>query len=127
MAKILIVDDSSFMRFKINEMVKKGGHEIHLAIDGMDGIEKVKTLKPDCIITDNNMPNMTGVEMVAALHEQGIFLPTIMSTADVQETTRTECLSLGMAEFLNKPIKEEALLAAIDKAISRPQEVSTCT
>lgn len=122
MAKVLIVDDSSFMRFKINEMVKKGGHESHLAVDGMDGIEKVKSLKPDCIITDNNMPKMTGVGMVAALHEQGIFVPTIVNTADVQDSTRAECLSLGVVDFLNKPVKEEVLLAAIDEAISQPQE-----
>lgn len=127
MARVLIVDDSSFMRFKLNEIVKKGDHEIHMAVDGADGLEQVKTLKPDCLITDNNMPNMTGVELLTALKEHSISIPTIVSTADVQETTRATCLSLGVVEFLNKPIKEEVLLAAIDKAVSSHQETASCT
>ena len=127
MARVLIVDDSSFMRFKLDEMVKKGRHETYMAVDGVDGLEKVRTLNPDCMITDNNMPNMTGVEMLTALKEQHIQVPTIVSTADVQEATREACLALGVLEFLNKPINEKVLLAAIDKAIAAHQETLSCS
>ena len=65
--------------------------------------------------------------MVRALKEQGNSIPIIVSTAECQESTRTTYLELGAVEFLNKPLKEDILLSAIDKALACQQTTPSAT
>ncbi len=118
MANILVVDDSVFMRMTLSAMVKNGGHEVSLAVNGRDGLEKVKSEQPDCLVTDLNMPEMEGQDLIAAVRAEGIMIPIIVNTADVQESTRTRCLELGATAFFNKPLKPESVLAGIHQALA---------
>ena len=118
MARVLVVDDSVFMRMTLSAMVKDGGHEVSLAVNGRDGLEKVKLEQPDCLVTDLNMPEMEGQELIEAVRAEGIMIPIIVNTADVQESTRARCLELGATAFFNKPLKPESVLAGINQALA---------
>ena len=118
MARVLVVDDSVFMRMTLSAMVKDGGHEVSLAVNGRDGLEKVKLEQPDCLVTDLNMPEMEGQDLIAAVQTEGIMIPIIVNTADVQESTRERCLELGATAFFNKPLKPESVLAGINQALA---------
>jgi len=117
METILVVDDSMFARMNICNMLKEAGYETVEASDGRDGLEKAAALKPDCIISDLLMPELDGIGFLAALKERGIGLPVIVLTADIQETKRQECLSLGAAGFSYKPPRKGDLLTLIDQVL----------
>lgn len=114
MAKILVVDDSMFARLNICNMLKSAGYETAEAADGREGLEKVETSKPDCIISDLLMPGLDGIGFLSAMKEKNLGLPVIILTADIQETKRRHCLELGAAGFAYKPPQKREILTLID-------------
>ncbi|MCP4397367.1 MAG: response regulator [bacterium] len=104
MAKILIVDDSLFQRRSIRRILKVAGYEIQEAGDGRQGLELLTAFVPDCIILDILMPDLDGLGFFRKLQEQGEKPSVIVLTADIQETTRQECLELGAKVVMHKPI-----------------------
>jgi CheY-like chemotaxis protein len=116
MARILIVDDSSFTRKALARMVKALGHEIVEASNGREGLELAAAQKPDCILVDLIMPEMGGMEVLEALRDQGSMIPRIVVTADIQESVREQCLKAGAVAVLNKPPKNDELKNALAKA-----------
>lgn len=117
MALILIVDDSSFQRRVIRNLVRQAGHETEEAENGRAGLEKAAARKPDIILTDLLMPELGGLELLEALSEQGAAIPVIIITANIQESVRRRCLELGAAAVVNKPVRREELLPALEKAL----------
>ena len=117
MAKILLVDDSRFQRNYVSKMLVRMGHEVITAENGKAGLEMSQSEKPDLIITDILMPVLDGIGFLRGLKEQNSRIPAIVSSADIQESTRTECLDLGAIDFLTKPAKRTGLETAIAKAL----------
>ncbi len=115
MAKVLVIDDSSFQRKWIVRAVLAMGHLAVEASNGKEGLEKLQCEQPHCITIDLNMPEMNGLEFLAEMNNRKLSIPTIVITADIQEATRKECLELGAAAFLNKPFKPDQLQAAVEK------------
>ena len=122
MALILIIDDSAYMRGKIRDMLKVDGYEILEASDGIKGLQITATHKPDCILLDIIMPAMDGLKILKSLSEKELKLPTIVVTADIQESTRKRCLELGAAAVINKPPKEDELRNTIIEVLSSRKE-----
>ena len=117
MALILIVDDSSFQRSVIRNLLRAAGHVTDEAENGRAGLTKVAARKPDCILTDLLMPELGGLELLETLREQGTAIPVIIITANIQESVRRRCLELGAAAVVNKPVSQEELFPAIEKAL----------
>ncbi|MEE8359879.1 MAG: response regulator [Candidatus Omnitrophota bacterium] len=81
MAKILVIDDESKFRNIIKEELLKEGHEVETAIDGEEGLGKVKEAAPDLIICDMKMPKMDGFEVLEVLRKkENLNSPFIMLT-----------------------------------------------
>ncbi len=125
MARILVVDDSAFQRKKICRMLERAGHQTYQAVDGQDALRNVESGAPDMVVTDLNMPNMTGMEFLSTLREQGSELPVLVVTSDVQDSTREECMMLGAAELLNKPVNEDRLRIMVEGFIGPGQEAAS--
>ena len=113
MATVLVIDDSMFMRMRLVNILKSGGHQVAQVGDSREGLSLAERVKPDCIVLDLLMPGLDGLAFLAAMREQELATPVIVHTADVQETTRRKCLALGARGFLNKPADKEELLAAV--------------
>lgn len=118
-ATVLIVDDSWIARLKLGEMVKSAGHTVIEAASGKEGLERIESDRPDVILLDLLMPEMTGHEVLRELNNRSVKTPVIVITADIQETTRKDCLEEGAAEVVNKPPKRELLLETITNFLSR--------
>ena len=113
--KILIVDDSRFILASEGKALREYGYDVIEANNGIIAIEKAQAESPDCILLDLLMPDIDGLEVLTRLKAAGISIPTIVLTADIQETTRKKCLELGAADFLNKPPLAEIMITAIRK------------
>lgn len=113
MPLVLIIDDSTFQRQIIKAALANEGHEIIEAASGEDGLELAQERNPDCILLDIIMPAMNGRTILKSLKQRGDQTPVIMVTADIQETTKKECIGLGAVGFVNKPIKGKSLEALL--------------
>jgi CheY-like chemotaxis protein len=119
MALILLIDDSGFARNLTAKILKKAGHEIMEAEDGLKGLKLLTGRTPDCIISDMLMPEMDGQKFLMALRAASLDIPVIMLTADVQDKTHASCMEWGALDVLYKPPREESLLAAVDRAVGK--------
>ena len=117
MAKILLIDDSTFQRKNIAKLLISMDHDVITAENGEVGLEKVEAENPDLVLTDVLMPVMDGISFLRTLRTRSLKVPTIISSADIQESTREECLRLGATDFLTKPVKVPDLERAIDRAL----------
>ena len=99
-------------------MLQEGGHDTVEAADGREGLAMAQQERPDCILTDLLMPEMDGVSLLAALRELGFNRPIIVLTADIQESKRKQCQTLGAAGFLSKPPQSKVLLALVEKVLA---------
>lgn len=116
--KVLIVDDSKTIRQQVSFTLTKGGFSVVEAEDGQDGITKL-TANPDVamIISDVNMPNMNGIEMVEAIKTAGKHgsVPIVMLTTEGSSDLIERAKAAGAKGWLVKPFKPDQLIAAVQK------------
>ena len=128
MSRVLITDDSLLQRKTLSAIVVEAGHEVETACNGQEALEKIQANLPDCLLLDMLMPIMDGVQVLEQLESQGLKLPIVVLTADVQEWLKTRCLELGATTFLNKPTKQAQLQEALQQILPTPQSTEvSCT
>jgi CheY-like chemotaxis protein/ABC-type nitrate/sulfonate/bicarbonate transport system substrate-binding protein len=123
--KIVVADDSGTMRMMFKQILKKAGYEnLVMAVNGADGLEKVKAEKPDLVISDWNMPRMDGLEFLQALRKMDEFkdLPFIMATAQSDKGQQIAIMEAGGSAHVPKPFDEEQITRGIEKAFSGESE-----
>lgn len=114
--KIMIVDDSKTIRQQVSFTLTKGGYEVIEAEDGQDGIEKLKANSDIAmVISDVNMPNMNGLEMVEKLKAEGNTVPVIMLTTEGAADLIQRAKQAGAKGWLVKPFQPDQLVAAVSK------------
>ncbi len=120
MAKtILIVDDSASMRQLVTFALKDAGYEVIAATDGRDALNKLGGAKADMVVTDLNMPNMDGIELIKQLRKSPAhkFTPVVMLTTESQEGKKQEGKAAGASGWIVKPFTPEKLMEVIKKFI----------
>ena len=117
MAKVLVIDDSSFQRKNLCKLLGNIGYQTVVAENGKEGLEMAEVEAPDCIITDLLMPVMSGTDFLRELRARATEIPIVVLSADIQESTRTECMSLGAVAFLTKPINRDELGATLERFV----------
>jgi two-component system chemotaxis response regulator CheY len=120
--KILVIDDSETIRQQVKQALAATGYEIIEAIDGVDGLEKLRAL-PDVgmALCDVNMPRMNGLDMIAEVHRTGPRIPILMLTTEGQPSLIRRARESGAKGWIVKPFKPELLVAAVTKLIDTPQ------
>lgn len=116
---ILTADDSSSVRQMVAFTLKGAGYTVVEATDGKDALSKAKTSAVNMVVTDLNMPNMNGIELIKALRAEAKykFIPIIMLTTESQDTRKQEGKSAGATGWIVKPFKPEQLLAVVKKVL----------
>ena len=121
MAKtILVVDDSALMVTSLKASLQLNGFVVETAADGVLALTKLKGgLKPDLIITDINMPNMGGMELIKNVRAMAgfRFTPILTLTTESQAAKREEGKKLGATGWLVKPSGGEELLKIIKQVL----------
>ena len=119
MAKILIVDDSKSMRNMIEMTLVDQGHEVIEAEDGLDALSKAEGHSFDAIITDINMPNMNGIELITELRKIDRFksTPILCLTTESGDETKKKGKRAGATGWIVKPFKPEKLAKVISSVL----------
>jgi len=119
MTKILAVDDSVSIRQMVSHTLRDAGYDVETANDGRDALSKVSSSKFDVVISDVNMPNMGGFELVKALREkpQYKFIPILMLTTETSTDKKQQGKSAGATGWLVKPFNPDTLLKTLKRVI----------
>ena len=117
--KILVVDDFPTMRRIVKTLLKQNG--FHNFVDAEDGEQAYKTLQEhgdfELIVSDWNMPNMTGLEFLKMVRADAKFkhIPFLMVTAEAEKENIIEAVKAGVSNYIVKPFTGQALKEKLDK------------
>jgi chemosensory pili system protein ChpA (sensor histidine kinase/response regulator) len=116
---IVIADDSISVRKFVGRMLEKNGYRIKLAADGLEAAELVTQQGCHLVITDLEMPRMTGYELMAQLRQSPTTkrIPVMVVTSRAGAKHRDRAMKEGASAFLTKPVQEDQLLAAVEQLI----------
>lgn len=115
MAKILLVDDSSFMRDRCARLLTGEGHEVFQAENGKLGVEQYKAVKPNLVFMDITMPEMDGITAVEEIKKVDKDAKIIMLSAIGQKEMVLKAIQKGAVYFLVKPFEPAKVLEAVQK------------
>lgn len=114
--KVLIVDDSLYMRTLIKDALVQAGYEIvGEAENGETAIDLALELDPDIITLDNILPDMIGTDILRVLKEEGLESQIVMISAVGQQSVIDEGMSLGAKDYIVKPFTSEQLVEVLSK------------
>ena len=118
--KILIVDDSKAMRMIVKRTLKQAGFgdaTTTEAVNGREGLEAVRADPPDLVLCDWNMPEMTGIEMLQALRDEGIDVKFGFVTTEGTNEMRHAATSAGAAFVIVKPFTADSFASALGELL----------
>ena len=116
---IVVADDSISVRKFVGRMLEKNGYRVKLAGDGLEAAELVAQHGCHLVITDLEMPRMTGYELIVQLRQSPTTrrIPVMVVTSRAGAKHRDRALKEGAAAFLTKPVQEDQLIAAVEQLI----------
>jgi|ERR1035441_5465096 two-component system chemotaxis response regulator CheY len=120
MKRVLSVDDSSSVRQMVSFTLRQAGYDVAEAADGQDGVEKASKGKFDLVITDLNMPNVDGLQMIGLIRKLPgySFTPILMLTTESQSEKKDAGRKAGATGWIVKPFNSEQLVAVVRRLIS---------
>ena len=118
---IAIVDDDPFVLRALARLLRTRQLRPKTFESGEDFLAALSEERPDCLIVDMQMPEMSGLELQQHLTRRCISIPTIVITAHGDAQARERCVAAGAVAFLTKPLQEKSLLAAIHEASTMPR------
>lgn len=121
--KILVVDDERSIRNTLKEILEFEGHEITLASDGAEGVEKAQASQFDAIFCDIKMPNMDGKELLDKLVQGGCESTIIMMSGHGDIDTAVDCIKKGAYDFIQKPLDLNRILITLKNATDKTELV----
>ena len=119
MRKILTVDDSASVRQMVSFTLRKVGYDVVEAVDGKDGLSKASSDRFDLIVTDLNMPNMDGIQLITAARKLPgySFTPILMLTTESQAEKKAEGRKAGATGWIVKPFNADQLISVVQKLV----------
>jgi two-component system NtrC family sensor kinase len=116
--RVLVIDDNKEIRdFLAEYILEPRGFEVLSAVDGLMGLEMAITERPDLMITDQQMPQLTGLQVLHKLRERDVDIPAILMTGRGSEETAVAAFRLGIRDYIIKPIDAEELSESIENAL----------
>ena len=122
---IMIIDDEAGVRDLLGDALKLAGFETATATDAMNALTLLRTVKPDLLIVDINMPMMDGFEFIERIRGNGDNTPALMLSARGDRADITRGLTLGADDYVTKPFGLEELVLRIKAILRRSQFNST--
>lgn len=118
---VIVVDDSDTIRKFISFGLRLKGFQVITASDGQDALEKLAAQPVNIVLTDLNMPNMDGFELIENLREDPEYkkIPIIVLTTESQLEERDRAIALGADTYLIKPFKVDVITKEIDKVLNQ--------
>ena len=117
--RILVVDDEPGMRDMLADALALASYETHTAVDGFDALKRIRAEKFDLVISDVNMPRMSGFELLQDLREHNDETPVILLTARGERNDVTAGLKFGADDYVTKPFGLEELTLRVAAILRR--------
>jgi DNA-binding NarL/FixJ family response regulator len=118
--KVLLVDDQNLVKMGICSLLELSGNIDVVAQleDGTGVLAAIEKYQPDIMLLDIRMPNMNGLEVLSAMNEQAVSLPTLILTTFDEHDLVLNCMKLGAKGYLRKDVSLDALMKAIDAVVA---------
>ncbi len=118
--RVLVVDDSAAVRHLVADCLRRQGFKIETAVDGEDGWSKATRSPPELVLTDYDMPRMTGFEMVMALRKSPATrdVPIVMLTARDSRRDQAQMRAAGLTSYLVKPFTTDKCIAIVERVLA---------
>ena len=117
--KVLVVDDSGIMRkIIIRSLNACGVSDIVEAADGKEGFAAFQSEHVDIVLTDWNMPEMSGLELLQAIRATGSSVPIIMITTEGEKASVVQAIQAGVTDYLCKPFEQDELLEKLERYVA---------
>ena len=117
---VLILEDDPSVQTLMRKQLTAHGFKVTIATDGLDGLMKLETMKPDILLCDVMMPNLDGIEFVKAIKANTATqkIPVIFLTAKTDPRSMIEGINVGARFYVTKPFQIDDLLAKVRRALS---------
>ncbi|MEE8431661.1 MAG: response regulator [Candidatus Desulfatibia sp.] len=124
---VLIVDDSLSMRSVIKKTIRVSGFKVGEYFEAADGKEALKILADawvDLVLTDINMPNMNGLELIAEMHDDQILrsIPVVMVTTEGSEKSVQKSMEMGAKGYIKKPFQPEDIKRMLNSIMGEAED-----
>jgi two-component system response regulator FixJ len=117
-----LVDDDEAIRRSASFMLRTSGYLVKTYASGVELLALGKAIPAGCILLDVRMPEMDGLEVQAALKEQGVLLPVIVMTGHGDVNVAVQAMKAGAVDFIEKPFEKAVLLSAIEEGFARIEQ-----
>jgi FixJ family two-component response regulator len=114
---VFLVDDDASVRKALHRLIRAAGYDVESFPDAAGYLASPAPSLPACIVLDIRMPTMSGFELQSAIAGTSRALPVVFITGHGDEAVRSQALEAGAVDVLFKPIDEEELVSAIEKAL----------
>jgi FixJ family two-component response regulator len=115
--RIAVVDDDAAVRKALARLLAANAFHAETFASAQNFLESLADRRPDCLVVDLQMPDMTGLELLVYLVGAGIPIPTIIMTAFNETGLRERCAAAGASAYLVKPLRDRVLIGAITDAV----------
>lgn len=112
---ILVVDDDEVIRDLLKRILSKEGYHVTVACDGSEALENLKAKSVDIVLSDMNMPNLSGFELLKQIREIHPEIGVIIMTSYGDIYSIKDSLLLGADEYISKPFKSMEIVMIIEK------------
>jgi FixJ family two-component response regulator len=119
---VSVVEDDLFFGHSMRRLMRSLGYPVEVFSSAADFLASPRLVETTCLITDVQMPGMSGLELHKALVDAGHAIPTVLVTAFPNDSDRTRALNDGVVCYLDKPIDEAALKRCLRAALSSDQD-----
>ena len=120
MAKVLLIEDDSETAEEITAELVDRGFEVEWSANGIDGLDKARSSRPDAMIVDRLLPGMDGLMVIEALRKDQVRTPVLVLSALGAVDDRVRGLRMGGDDYLTKPFAVVELVARIEALLRRP-------
>jgi ATP-dependent Lon protease len=122
-SQILVVDDEEIARTNLEYILRKEGHQVATAANGMEALDKVKAQEFDVILTDLKMEKMDGIQLLESVKQIAPHTDIIMVTGYATVSSAVDALKKGAAHYLSKPIKLDELRATVREIVEKKRHM----
>ena len=116
--QVIVVDDDPYVLESVAMLLTVSGFEVHPFSNGYDALAELRRSPPDVVLTDVNMPHITGIELLERIHEDDRDIPVILMTAYAELEMAVSAIKKGAFDFIIKPFKPPYLIHSVEKGIN---------
>jgi two-component system CheB/CheR fusion protein len=121
---VFVVDDDRSVREAMRDLLKENGYSVELFANGPAFIEAYRSGRKGCLLVDEMMPGMNGIELIEQLKAESHELPAIVITAHGAVPMAVQAMKAGAVDYIEKPVSHQELLASIERALCQTQDTA---